>query len=174
MRYAIVFGSDMFVGTSGVLSYESATGEIKEFFRVREVHRELSEGSYLTLDVDVKDNNGDREIKLFKSKPVASNENIKVEFDKTQTVVYREDGSIVIKVEQLDSNDASLPINGPVREYLDSGKIEAVIRITGKFDVGKWQIESTTEGNMINTNRFGGNLSIGTGGLVLRQNGFSF
>lgn len=52
--------------------------------------------------------------------------------------------------------------------------LDAVIRITGNFAVGNHKINATTENTQIGGLTLGGNLAVGTGGLVLRQMGFSF
>ena len=174
MKYAVVFGSDMYIGTTGVLGYEDNNGNVKEFFNIREIYRERSNGSYLTLDVDIKDIDGSREVKLFKSKPVVESPNVIVKYEKKRTTVTREDGTIVIDVEQLEPNDPSLPHSGPVKEILNEYQLDAVIRITGNFAVVNYQIKATTENIQIGGTTFSGNLAVGTGGLVLRQSGFSF
>ena len=163
----------MFIGASGVLGYET-NGKIKEFFNVREIYRERSDGSYLALDVDIKDIDGVREIKLFKSRPVVESEVVTVKYDKKRTTVTREDGTIIIDVEQLDPTDSSLPKSGPVRQKLDTNQLDGIIRITGNFSVDKHKVKATTEKTEIGGYTLGGNLSVKSGGLVLRQNGLSF
>jgi hypothetical protein len=174
MKYAVIFGSDIYIGTTGVLGYEDNKGKVKEFFTVREVYRERSDGSYLALNVDIKDIDGSREVKLFKSKPVVESPNVIVKCDKKRTTVTREDGTIVIDIEQLDPSDPSVPQTGPMREMLNKNQLEAVIRVTGNFAVGDYKVKATTENIQIGGMTIGGNLSVGTGGLVLRQMGISF
>ena len=81
MKYAIMLGSNMFIGTNGVFTVE-INGKLKEFFKVREIFRERSEGSYLTVDCDIKDSENKREVKLFKSRPVVVDKKIQIESDK--------------------------------------------------------------------------------------------
>lgn len=173
MKYAVVFGSNMFIGTTGVLSYEEE-GKLKDFFNVKEIYRERSSGSYLAVDVDIKDADGSRIVKLFKSKPVVESSAIKVMYDKKRTYVTKEDETIVIEIEQLDTNDLSLPQSGPVAEMLNSNQLDAVIRVTGNFIVGDYKVVATTENTKIGGNTFDGNLAVGTSGLVLKQTGISF
>lgn len=173
MSYAIMLGSNMFVGTNGVMSVEGKNG-FKEFFRVREIFRARSEGSYLAVDCDIKDTEGEREVKLFKSNPVVVNENVNIEGDKRYVVATRSNGSTIIKVEQVDPRDPSLPNNGPVRNIIDSGKIDAILRITGTFVVGDYLLEISNSSMSINTNVLMGNLNMGTGGLRLGERGFDF
>jgi len=48
MNYGIILGSNLLIDTQGILKvFEN--GKQREFFRVRELHRIRSEGSYLVL-----------------------------------------------------------------------------------------------------------------------------
>ncbi len=99
---------------------------------------------------------------------------MKVKYDKKRTTVTREDETTVIDVEQLEPTDPSLPQSGPVRQMLDANQLDAVIRITGNFAVGTHKVKATTQNTQIGGITLGGNVAVGTGGLVLRQMGFSF
>lgn len=172
MKYAIMIGSNMFIGTNGVLTVE-LNGVSKEFFRIREIYRARSEGSYLAVDCDIKDNDNSREIKLFKNNPVVIDANITVEVDKTKTTAKRSNGSTIIEVEQLDSNHESLPKSGPIKDFLINNPLDAVLRITGDFYAGGNKLYADSSKLMIGTNTISGNLMIGTGGLLLTQGGFA-
>ncbi len=100
MAYAVLFGSNLYVGTTGVLTVtdkDPSTGQDKttEFFRIREIDRKRSLGSYLVVDCDIKDPNGNREVKLFKSKPVAGSADVEVLNPGRAVEVRRADGSLV-------------------------------------------------------------------------------
>ena len=69
MTFGIDLGSNLFIGTSGIMSVETDTG-LKEFFRIREIARARVFGSYIVVDCDIKDGTGQREVKLFKSRSV--------------------------------------------------------------------------------------------------------
>ncbi len=188
MNYLVMLGSDMFYGTSGVLTVQ--TGEkFLEFFKIREIYKVRSEGSYLSIDCDIKDNDNIREVKLFKSKPVVINEKVEASYDLKKTIVKRKDDSIIIKIEQLDLKNESLSEFGPVKktlsgypsqmkniilEQLASIYIDAVIKITGDFYAGQHHLIIKDDCTMIDNNKLSGNLSIGTGGLRLTNNGFGF
>ncbi|MEW6252429.1 MAG: hypothetical protein AB1716_17460, partial [Planctomycetota bacterium] len=104
--FAVILGRDLNVGTNGILNVETDKGNV-EFFRVREIHRQRSGGSYPVVDCDVHDASGTREIKLAKSRPVARSVEIDVTTDKGLTVALRQDGSVVIKVEVLSKEQLS-------------------------------------------------------------------
>jgi len=172
MNYAVVFGSDVFIGTTGVISF-AQDGKTKEFFTIREIFRERSEGSYLAVDCDIKDEQGNREIKLAKSRPVANGRDNEVVTNKTFTEAKRTDGSIIIKIEQLDPNTYMIPwIDDKASSMLKT--VSAIIRITGKFTIGNHLVVADEEKTKIGGLTFSQNLSIGGKGIILSENGLSF
>ncbi|MFK8281001.1 hypothetical protein [Capnocytophaga cynodegmi] len=172
MKYAVMIGSNMFIGTSGVLRVET-NGKLKEFLNVREIFRERSEGSYLAVDCDIKDAKNKREIKLFKSKPIVIDESVKVQSSHNIVEARREDNSVIIKVEQITPNDYSLPRSGPIPEMLKNYPIDAILRITGDFYAGNYHIFADNYKMIIGGGvTITGGLSVGTGGMVLTPMGF--
>ena len=171
-KYAIVFGSDTYIGTNGILTVE-VNGKMLEFFKVREIFRVRSTGSYLSIDCDIKDNENRREVKLAKSIPVVASDEISVHYDHKLTHVTRRDGSTVIKIEQIESEDPSLPRSGPVYKALQSESFDAIIRITGDFYAGQYHLKVTTETLQVGGLTLSGNLKVGTGGLILTPMGFA-
>lgn len=172
MKYAIMLGSNMFIGTNGIFTVE-INGKIKEFFRIREFIRERSEGSYITIDCDIKDSDNNREIKIFKGNPVVVDENIRIEKSNKDFTAYRSDNSVIIKIEHLDDTDSSLPQTGPIPEHLKTNPIDAILRITGDFYSGNFKVHIDNSIMKIGGINLNGNLSVGTGGLHLSQMGFS-
>lgn len=172
MNYAIMLGSNMFIGTTGVLTVADE-GKMKEFFRIREEDCARSVGSKLTIDCDIRDSSGTREIKLHKCRPVAVGEGISVDCNQERTIVTREDGTVVISVETLSPDDASLPTDGPVPTYLNS--VSRILRITGDFQAGPFRLQITPEVLRIGGAILKGNVSSCNGvGLQLSGGGFSF
>jgi len=158
-KIAIVLGSRLFVGTNGILTVEIGN-KMVEFFRIREFFRVLSTGSYLTVDCDIKDKDNQREIKLFKNNPVVN--------------PHKLDGSTVIKIEQIESNDSSLPQSGSVYERLRKGRFDPIIRITGDFYAGPFKLVINNEFLNVGGAKIIGGVSEKTGGLILTSTGFSF
>jgi hypothetical protein len=172
----IMLGSNMYIGTDGLLKYFNGSKYI-DFFRVRELHNNRDFDSYLAVDVDIKDKEGKREIKLAKNRPVASSlENLKIESNKTCTKVFKEDGTLIICIEQITLADESLPKEGPVRMAIESGLIESIVRITGNFSVAGTVISMTTdELSSGNGGKLMGNLKANGDFLILHpEGGFSF
>ena len=171
MKYAVMLGSDLYIGTTGILTVTDK-GKKKEFFRIREINKARSIGSYLAVDCDIKTADGIREVKLFKSKLVASVPNIKVSQLDKLIEVCRDDGSIIIKVEQIDPAEVSLPPGSPGATILKS--MDAILRITGNFYAGSHHLIITKNQLQVGGLTMVGTLKIGGGGLSLSENGFSF
>ncbi|MFI0431029.1 hypothetical protein [Mariniflexile sp. HMF6888] len=172
MKYAIMLGSNMFIGTNGIFTVE-INGKLKEFFKIREIFRERSEGSYLVVDCDIKDSENKREVKLFKSKPVVADENIQIESDKKILLAKRSDGSPIIKIEQIENDNPTLPKSGPISEELKTNQVDAILRITGNFYAGDFKVDIDDVNMKIDGIMLGGNLSVGTGGMQITPMGFS-
>jgi len=172
MKYAIMLGSNMFIGTNGVFTVE-INGKLKEFFKVREIFRKRSEGSYLVVDCDIKDSDNKREVKLFKSNPVVADENIHIESDKGNLIATRTDGSLIIKVEQIENDNPTLPKSGPIPGLLKTNQVDAILRITGDFYAGDFKVSMDDENMQIGGISLSGNLNVGTGGMRITQMGFS-
>ena len=173
MAYAVMIGSDLFIGTTGVLTVE-IEGKMVEFFRIREIFRVRSEGSYLAVDVDIKDLDGVREIKLAKNNPVAG-DGFLITHNKTETRIQRANGSTVICIEQFAPDKKLIPNLERIEELIQQGKIpsiDAVIRITGDFYAGKHHLKINDKETVIGGLTLGGNISVGTAGIALTNMGF--
>lgn len=145
MSYAVLLGSNCFVGTSGILSV-TANDKATEFFRIREIDRARSSGSYLAIDCDIRDAEGKREIKLFKNRPVAESPDVKVLNPGGSVEVYRADGTLVIKAEVLDRDAINLDgLWAPIRDRVvaELEKIEEVLSLTGEFQAGPYRVSAT-------------------------------
>ena len=180
MNYGVLLGSNMMLGASGVLTVVEDDGKAKDFFRLREIDRARSEGAYIVVDCDIKDVDNNREIKLAKSKPVATSKEISVECTKVATTVVREDGSLVIKVELLSPDDESIPTLGPpkMREQINKmiNELDAVIRITGSFYAGSKLLVMDNDQMKIDQSTLACNIKSGpgAGGISISSQGISF
>lgn len=187
MNYLVMLGSEMFYGTTGVLTVQSGD-KLVEFLRIREMYRVLSEGSYLSVDCDIKDNDNNREIKLFKNKPVVKDENVQVVFNNRETTARRKDKSLIIKIEQFELKNTPLLEFEPVKKSLSGYRseqlelikkeinkmtIDGVIKITGDFFSGSHHLIITDDYSLIDGIKTSENIIIGTRGIKLTKNGFS-
>lgn len=174
MTYSVMFGSDLFIGTTGILTVtdkDPSTGEDKtmEFFRIREIDRQRSSGSYLVIDCDIKDPDGDREIKLFKSRPVAGSPEVEVLNQGKAIEVQRANGCLIIKVEEVDSDTLISTASSSVVEAL--ANVKTVLRITGDFQAGPYRVRADNAKLQIGGMTISGNVHVG-GGIHLTPMGF--
>lgn len=178
MQYGVLLGSNLLVGTSGVITVVEDDGSQKEFFRIRELHRVRSEGAYIVVDCDIKDAEGNREIKLAKSRPVVVDPEVSVDYTKEATTVLRTDGSVVIRIELLSPDDESIPPLGPpMMRPLIAQKLremDGLVRITGSFYAGSRHLELDNEQMRIGGALFVGNVSMNSGGIRIGARGVSF
>ena len=184
MSYLILLSSNAFIGSNGILSVQT-NGKQKEFFRIREIFKERSPGSYLAVDVDVKDKEGKRQIKLAKNKPIIIDEGISISTEHSETHVTDGDNKTIIRIKQLE--DPQSIINGRIdsmwglrdeeKEKMKANiKITDGIQITGVFYADNHKIELTDESMRIDDGMIvlSDNTSIGAGGIVLKNDSFSF
>jgi hypothetical protein len=165
---AVILGNNLFIGTP-VLRVE-INNKLVEFLKVREIFRERSEGSYLTIDCDIKDKDNKREIKLEKSRPVARPDTVDVIFDHTLTHVTREDGSTIIKIEQIPSTNRAIAKEERIASLLKEKNMNSVIRITGHFYAGGNEVLITNDMMRANGVTWSGCRSWASGGLRLYSN----
>jgi hypothetical protein len=173
MSYAVLLGADKIIGTHGVLAVEQ-DGKTLEFFRVRSIFRPQEEGSALSFDLNVKDTDGERDIKLANGNPVVMGMGIKVDRQPRQTLVTRADGSLIVKIEQLEPDAYFRPTGGPLQAFFAEHPVEAVIRITGDFYAGTHRVQaalgaSPAGGDMLH----GAIVAVTPGDLRLTPFGFS-
>ena len=166
MKYAIMLGSNVLIGTTGILIVEE-DNEKKEFFRVRKLRRERSSGEYIVIDCDIKDIDGKREVKIFKNKPVASTKRVYVDYTKKMTAIKRENGSTIIKIEKIEKDNDALPQDISIKQVLD--QMDEILRITGSFYAGHRLVEMDADNFKIEGNIISGNILIGTGGIFISR-----
>lgn len=174
MNFIVSIGSNLFIGTSGLITYQDEKGVNKEFFRVREIYRARSENSsYLTIDCDIKDEEGRREVKLFKNHPVANDDEVKIERTNTSVRVTRNDVSLVIQVVQLEFETFIETATDFIKNNIPKElTIDAVLDITGTFFISGHTVKATESEIIIPGGTISGNISIGTGGMYIGPNGF--
>lgn len=173
MKYGVLLGSNLFIDTYGTLDWVDDNGKRHQFFKIKEIWRQRSDGSYLALDVDVKDNDGKREIKLYNSKPVVEGD-VVCERTETSITVRRQDGSIVLKVEQLEPNDVKLKDSKLVTEALRQTGLDAVIKIEGDFTILGVKVIINDMTISIGGISMSGNLIMGTrSGITMSKGGLS-
>ena len=176
MTCAMIFGADLFLHVNGVLKVED-NGILKEFFKFHEVDRARSLGSYLVVDCDIKDSEGTREVKLKKSRLVGGGTGLQVQSPGKDIEIQRDDGSTIIKLEELDPETALKPFEyaRKIPKFADlMDQVELVLRLTGDFHAGAHHVVATGTSVHIGNAVLAGNLFAGSGGgITLSASGFS-
>ncbi len=176
----------MFYESNGVLSNITEKGKVN-FFKIREIHKERSMGSYLAIDCDIKDLSSKRIIKLAKNNPVVACEGLDITCNKNVTEVKGQEEELIIKVEQLDLTSDELiefpplkkmienhPFGNELQKNLLDKKISAAIKITGHFYVDSAEIQIDDEQIIINkSSKLIDIFMSGANGIVLNSGGFS-
>jgi hypothetical protein len=144
MKYAFLFGSNVFVVPNNTISYMDQE-QTTRFLRILSVHRDTPAGErrqVLSVDADVKDNEG-RELRITANQPEdISNFVIHETYDRL--LVTKPDGSAVLDVHQLDYETA-MSLEHNITAELEVNMPLAVIRVRGNFLLGGIHIEIDNE-----------------------------
>jgi hypothetical protein len=129
MKYAFIIGTNAYIVPQGVISYADGANT-KEILRVRSIYHDTEEGSFLSIDADIKDNDG-HDVKVSSNNAAnAGLFTIKTERDSVK--LFKNDGSLIINVHQLD-DEAAMGLEHNITAELEVNTPVVVIRINGDF-----------------------------------------
>jgi len=144
MKYAFLFGSNVFVVPNNTISYID-NEQTTRFLRILSVHRDTPPDqprAVLSIDADVKDNEGHvLRITATQSEDI-SNFEIHETYDRV--LVTKLNGSTVLDVHQLDYETA-MSLEHNITAELEVNMPLAVIRVRGNFLLGGIHIEIDSE-----------------------------
>jgi hypothetical protein len=144
MKYAFLFGSNVFVVPSNTISYID-NEQTTRFLRIVSVHYDTPPDqprTVLSIDADIKDNEGHvLRITANQSEDI-SNFEIHETYDRV--LVSKHDGSTVLDVHQLDYETA-MSLEHNIIAELEVNMPLAVIRVRGNFLLGGIHIEIDNE-----------------------------
>ncbi|HWD87759.1 MAG TPA: hypothetical protein VG367_06500 [Mucilaginibacter sp.] len=144
MKYAFLFGSNVFVVPGNTISYVD-NEQTTRFLRIVSVHKDDPEGekrSVLTIDADIKDNEGHvLHITNNKSDDIT---HFLIHETYNQLQVSKQNGSTVLDVHQLDYKTA-MSLEANIVAELEVNMPLNVIRIRGNFMAGGLHIEIDNE-----------------------------
>jgi len=144
MKYAFLFGSNVFVVPNNTISYID-NEQTTRFLRILSVHHDTppdQRRAVLSIDADVKDNEGHiLRITANQSEDI-SNFEIHETYDRV--LVTKHDGSTVLDVHQLDYETA-MSLEHNITAELEVNMPLAVIRVRGNFLLGGIHIEIDNE-----------------------------
>src|SRR3569833_3447973 len=153
MKYAFLFGSNVFVVPGNTISYVD-NEQTTRFLRIVSVHKDDPSGekrSVLTIDADIKDNEGHvLRITNNQSEDI-SNFHIQETYDRV--LVIKRNGSTVLDVHQLDYKTAMSLEHNIVAE-MEVNLPFHIIRLHGNFLAGVLHIEIKKKKQKNNKNSY--------------------
>jgi len=137
MKYAFLFGSNVFIIPSNVISYVD-NDETNEFLKIKSICHDNEEHSSLTIDTDLKDTEG-RGLQLHDNEVVKS---FGYKISKTPDRILAKgfDNSTVLEIQQLDAA-SMMQLDDNIIAELRAHVPDAVFRIRGDFMMGKMHVE---------------------------------
>jgi hypothetical protein len=136
MKYAFLFGSNVFIIPTNVISYID-NDQTNEFLKIRSICHWNGTNSELTIDTDLKDTEG-RGLRIHDNEVVTSfGYHISRTPDRILAKGFNND--TVFDIQQLDSESTSQLADNIVAE-LGAHELDAVIRISGDFMMGKMHV----------------------------------
>jgi hypothetical protein len=141
MKYAFLFGSNVFIIPSNVISYVD-NDETNEFLRIKSICHDNGFHSDLTIDTDLKDTEG-RGLRIMNNEVVKSfGYKISRAPDRILATGYNND--TVLEIEQLDKESARRLKDNIIAE-IEAHNPDAIIRIRGDFMMGKMHVAVDNE-----------------------------
>ncbi|MFB9843103.1 hypothetical protein [Mucilaginibacter ginsenosidivorans] len=170
MKYAFLLGSNLFVVPGNTISFTDNEGAHR-FLRILSVNQPTPPDqprAVLTIDADIKDNQGN-EIHLIANKPeVAPPYDIMEQTDRV--IVTRPNGSTVLDVHQLDDHSARSLEHNIVAEIEVNAPV-AVIRVRGDFIVGDLHVEIDNEKLFLGEDSYANSVLAGSDELQFSHSG---
>jgi len=146
MKYAFVFGTSAFIVPQGVITYADED-KSKEILRVKSIYHTDKPQSVFSVDLDISDEQGNY-IRITESKP-ESEGSYKITNTRDSLTVLNSDGSLLIKVHQLD-DDSAMSLEHNITAELEVNSPIAVIRVTGDFMTEGLHISAQNEKFYVN------------------------
>jgi hypothetical protein len=150
MKYAFLFGTSAFIVPHGIIAFADHDTS-KDILRIKSVYHDDQPGTALEIDLDIKDDDG-HEIKLSRNKAVNAGL-FKVQEERNNVKVFKNDGSLVIQVHQLD-DEAAMGLELNIVAELERNSPIAVIRVFGEFMAESLQISAENEKLFINNDGY--------------------
>jgi hypothetical protein len=141
MKFAFLFGSNVFIIPSNVISYVD-NDETNEFLKIKSICHHNGEDSALTIDTDLMDVEG-RGLKIHDNEVIKSF-GYKVSKSPDRILAKGMNDATVLEIEQLDEQSAKQLEHNIVAE-LEAQAPDAVIRIKGDFMMGKMHVAVDNE-----------------------------
>ncbi|MDB4924593.1 hypothetical protein [Mucilaginibacter sp.] len=167
MKYAFIIGTSVFIVPNGVISYADAEHS-KEIIKIRSIYHNNEPGSALSIDVDIKDVNGNSIIII--DNIVEINSVFTVETQRDYVKVLNPDGLVILNIHQLDDQSA-MRLEHYIVAELEVHAPVVVIRISGDFETEGLHITAENEKLFINNNGYATSALAGKDQLLFTEAG---
>lgn len=154
MKYAYIIGSNAYVVSSNVLSYNDGNGD-KDFLRINAIyHGDAARAGDSSLDCDCEITDVDgTPFAMINGNPVGETPYV-VQRKRDSINVLRADGTELIHIHQLDDRTAMSLEHNIVAE-LEVNMPVVAIRLSGEFKTGSICVTAENEKLYINGNGYG-------------------
>ena len=170
MKYAFLFGSNVFIVPTNVISYVD-NDQTNEFLKIKSIRHNNGAESELTIDTDLKDLEG-RGLRIHDNEVVASF-GYKVSRTPDRILAKGLNNSTVLDIQQLDSESAAQLEHNIIAE-LEAHEPDAVIRISGDFMMGKMHVAVDDEKLFIGQESYASAAIAGDSSLKFTPRGLMF
>jgi hypothetical protein len=167
MKHAFLFGSSAFIVPANSISYNEGDSQ-KNFLKINSVQRDDQAGSFLDVDINIKDTDGSPVVILNNKTATGAPYSIKT--DAISIEVARLDGTTILHVQQLDEDSAMALEHNIVAELEVQAPVN-VIRVYGEFFVDNLHIRAENEKLFINENGYATSAMVGHGNLKFTSEG---
>src|SRR3569623_1893461 len=167
MKYAFLFGSNVFIMPSNVISYVD-NDQTNEFLKIKSICHSNGAQSELTIDTDLKDTEG-RGLRIHDNEVVTSF-GYKVSRTPDRILAKGLNDDTVLDIQQLDEKSAKQLEHNIVAE-LEAHEPDAVIRISGDFMMGKMHVAVDNEKLFKGQDSYASAAITGNSGLMFTPRG---
>lgn len=167
MKYAFLFGSNVFIIPSNVISYVD-NDETNQFLRIKSICHDNGFHSDLTIDTDLKDTEG-RGLTIENNEVVKSF-GYKVSKGPGRILATGYNNDTVLEIQQLDENSTK-DLEENILAELKAHAPDAVFRIRGDFMMGKMHVEVDNDRLSIGRDSYASSAVTGEGGLKFTPSG---
>jgi len=170
MKYAFIFGSNIFITTDRAISYSDKDSKV-EFLKIQSyyAHRQNTEDHVLAIDVDI-NTTDDQKIMLNSNQPIADTV-IEVKVEPKRVQLYRAGhAQPVLDVYQLTADEYT-HLSSHIANEIEAQQPEVVITIKGDFKVNSHRIVIDGERLYVNGDAFANSVVNAHEGVTLTPDG---
>lgn len=167
MKYAFLFGSNVFIIPSNVISYVD-NDETNEFLRIKSICHDNGVHSDLTIDTDLKDTEG-RGLRI-KNNEVVTSFGYKVSKSPDRILAKGFNNDTVLEIEQL-SEESAKGLDHNIAEEIKAHAPDAIFRIRGDFMMGKMHVAVDNDKLSIGRDSYASAAITGESGLKFTPSG---